>query len=200
MPSRDATGKRFSGARNKQKQREAQRELQGAPGAPAELIGAPTEAAQKPPGAPGAPGSRKGALPQGPGAPDASQGPSWVAEQVRAQVGVDAPSGAWPDLPTDVRAQFTPPPKDPIDLQVWGAQTVALLAWIGITRPGLLPKEQHNLIRNHLATMGLLFPRSEYVRRLQKIKADRKTGQAESELKPLEGLDPGPTRRARAAR
>ena len=111
-----------------------------------------------------------------------------------------APAGsAKPDKAVPLTGEFAvdAPPSDALGLQVWGCALLAKLAWQAASRPDLVVKSQHDLIRNHLSSMGLLFPRAELVRRLQKATASRKDKGAKDELKPLHGIDPGPTSRTR---
>jgi hypothetical protein len=95
-------------------------------------------------------------------------------------------------------ADLPEPPKDATELVLWGATAAARGAHKLATMRGALDGEKFRLFQGFLATLGMLFPRSEMVARLKKAKAARDKTVESKEVTPREGIPPGPgSRRSR---
>lgn len=97
-------------------------------------------------------------------------------------------------LPPELLAS---PPQDDLQLQLWGARCAAVLAHVVLTQPDLLSREQLAQVQRYLATLGLLFPRSEMVARLERARKQREQKQETKEVEPRGDLPPGPASRRR---
>jgi hypothetical protein len=86
------------------------------------------------------------------------------------------------ELPPELTELLKPPPEDPLLLQLWGARLAATLAWVVLTKPAAITREQLAQAQRYLATLGMLFPRTELVARLEKAKKKRQATQEAKEV------------------
>lgn len=103
-----------------------------------------------------------------------------------------------PPLPPEILEQLPAPPDDPLLLQLWGARCAAVLAHTVLVNPGAIKTVQLNTAQRFLATLGMLFPRSEMVARLERASKKRAESEQGKDMEPLNGRPPGPGSRRRA--
>ena len=125
--------------------------------------------------------------------------PSGAEKRRRAAAKAAALAGA-PPLADDLAAKLglKPPPEDDLQLQLWGARCAATLAYIVLTNPRALRPEQLSLAQRFLTTLGMLFPRSEMVARLERAKKKRERTTEAKDVQPRGTLPPGPGSRRSA--
>lgn len=79
-----------------------------------------------------------------------------------------------------------PPPQDPTEMILWSNRVAGALAWAVLTDPQSITSEQFRQAKALLDTVGMLYPRAEIEKLLKQILEQRKAGEGQAGLTPVQ--------------